>query len=195
MQAPPPGELRPGEGRLRSACYRAACKHHSRAFWNSLSQGEGPSFLRTASGGTQGCCQPRKHLRARACSTRATAQAPSAVVPVRTVCHAGLCHGVSRLWQTRLRWLACCQAGRALTHLSGWGMSARCRPSGEHRAAMPPGEPFGLAGYACVGMPSTSQYLHTPDVSAALLLKRCTAGLLALQRHQLMPGSTGSGPT
>ncbi len=31
--------------------------------------------------------------------------------------------------------------------LSGWGMRARCLPSGEHRPAIPFAEPFGLKGY------------------------------------------------
>ena len=34
---------------------------------------------------------------------------------------------------------------------SGCGMTARCRPSSEHRPAMPSGDPLGLNGYASVG--------------------------------------------
>lgn len=43
---------------------------------------------------------------------------------------------------------------------SGCGIMARWRPSGEHSAAMPSGEPLGLKGYCVVGEPSLSQYLH-----------------------------------
>lgn len=36
---------------------------------------------------------------------------------------------------------------------------AKCLPSGEHRDAVPSGEPFGLNGYVSVGLPDGSQYL------------------------------------
>ena len=139
-------------GHTMIRCYRAACKHHSRAFWKSRSQGEGPSLARPACGGVQGCCQPRKHLYAEHASEPAVAQAcPCVAQPLPT-----LLHRQATLPCTRVK------RGRAprRPHLSGWGMSARWRPSGEHSAAMPSGEPFGLAGYACVGAPPGSQYLR-----------------------------------
>lgn len=45
-------------------------------------------------------------------------------------------------------------------HRSGCGISARWRPSGDVSAAIPSGEPLGLAGYASVAAPVVSQYLH-----------------------------------
>ena len=50
---------------------------------------------------------------------------------------------------------------------SGWGMSARWRPSAEVRAAMPSGEPLGLKGYASVALPNASAYLHMRHMGSA----------------------------
>lgn len=79
--------------------------HHSRAFWNSRSQGPGPLASRPSSEGYHGFCHIRKQR-------------------------------------------------------SGCGIMARWRPSVEHSAAMPSGEPLGLKGYWVVGEPSLSQYLR-----------------------------------
>jgi hypothetical protein len=53
----------------------------------------------------------------------------------------------------------CCQPRK---QRSGCGMMARCRPHGDVSAAMPAGEPLGLAGYASVAAPPASQYLTPP---------------------------------
>ncbi len=79
--------------------------HHSRAFWNSRSQGPGPLASRPSSEGYHGFCHIRKQR-------------------------------------------------------SGCGIIARWRPSVEHSAAMPSGDPLGLKGYWVVGEPSLSQYLQ-----------------------------------
>ncbi len=62
----------------------------------------------------------------------------------------------------------CCQPRK---QRSGCGMMARCRPHGDVSAAMPAGEPLGLAGYASVAAPPASQYL-TPPREALLVRVR-----------------------
>jgi hypothetical protein len=44
------------------------------------------------------------------------------------------------------------------THLSGCGIMAKCRPSAEHRAAIPSTLPLGFNGYSVVGRPRSSAY-------------------------------------
>ena len=44
-------------------------------------------------------------------------------------------------------------------------MIARWRPFGEHRAAMPSGDPLGLKGYCSVSLPSGLQYLHALSIA------------------------------
>jgi len=44
------------------------------------------------------------------------------------------------------------------TQRSGCGIMARCRPSAEHRPAMPAALPLGLSGYSVVGDPPSSTY-------------------------------------
>ena len=82
---------------------------HSEAFWNSFSQGPGPSRWSPVSAGNQGFCHMRKQR-------------------------------------------------------SGWGMIAKCRPFGEHSAAIPAGDPFGFWGYVSVGVPEASQYLRAQNL-------------------------------
>ena len=43
-------------------------------------------------------------------------------------------------------------------HLSGCGITARWRPLGEQRAAIPSGDPLGLSGYRVVDFPWSSTY-------------------------------------
>jgi len=56
--------------------------------------------------------------------------------------HKGGVHGHCHIWTQR----------------SGCGIMARCRPSAEHRPAMPAGLPLGFIGYSVVGNPVSSVY-------------------------------------
>lgn len=65
-------------------------------------------------------------------------------------------------------------------HRSGCGIIPKCRPSGEHNAAMPKGEPLGLKGYASVTSPLSSQYLNGASSDSSTLSNTPPSGKRAL---------------